>query len=96
MKTCIIAVALLPILYALSWTVSYIAFMGNDLKYYFDYLRLVWSGKGGELPTFIQLFALVITVVGFIAFLVTCLVKRKGNDRVIVKRQPTTNHVPPV
>jgi hypothetical protein len=71
-------VALILLLYACSWSVSYVALFllrGGTLSfsYFFEYLALGWSFSGGELPSFMWLLSLLL----FTAALVSLrLVKR--------------------
>jgi hypothetical protein len=71
-------VATVIISYFLSWSVAYVVLIGWDLKYYWHYLRLAWTGPG-ERPAFIQMYAIVATVVVCILVLV---LRRKRAGRV--------------
>ena len=48
--------------YFLSWSIVYIVLVGWDLKYYWQYLRLAWTNPG-ELPAFLQIYAIGATLV---------------------------------
>lgn len=48
--------------YFLSWFVVYAIVMNFDFGFVFEYLTLGWTG-GGELPTFIQFGALLVTAI---------------------------------
>jgi len=50
------------LVYFVSWSVSYSLIMGFDFRYYFEYLRLAWTHPG-ENPAFIQIIAVVLTVI---------------------------------
>lgn len=58
-------IVLLVAAYLAAWTVSY-AFMfvsrgdGLDFTYFFEYFRLAWTFSGGELPSFIWLFSIMV------------------------------------
>jgi hypothetical protein len=45
------------------WTVLYTVVMGTDFSYYFTYQYLGWAG-GGEIPTFITMYAVLGTIIG--------------------------------
>ncbi len=52
-------------LYAVAWTISYVGMFllrgdGLSAQYYFEYLMLGWSFSGGELPSYIWLYSMVI------------------------------------
>mgnify|MGYP007051726784 CR=1 FL=1 len=36
------------------WTLAYGLIYGTDFSYYFEYLRLTWSNRAGEIPTFLH------------------------------------------
>jgi hypothetical protein len=61
------------LVYLVSWTVSYAVIMSFDFRYYFEYLRLAWTHPG-ENPIFIQIMAIVLTI---IAISITFFIKRK-------------------
>jgi hypothetical protein len=63
----IIATAIVA--YFLSWSVAYVVLVGWDLGYYWQYLRLAWTNPG-ELPAFLQIVAIVATLVVSILVLV--------------------------
>ena len=50
------------LVYFVSWSVSYSLIMGFYFRYYFEYLRLAWTHPG-ENPAFIQIIAVVLTVI---------------------------------
>lgn len=56
----IVATALIA--YFLSWSIAYVVLVGWDFEYYWQYLRLAWTNPG-ELPAFLQIFAIVTTLV---------------------------------
>jgi SNF family Na+-dependent transporter len=55
-------VATAIVAYFLSWSLAYVVLVGWDLKYYWQYLRLAWTNPG-ELPAFLQIFAIVATLI---------------------------------
>jgi SNF family Na+-dependent transporter len=55
-------VATAIVAYFLSWSIAYVVLVGWDLEYYWQYLRLAWTNPG-ELPAFLQIFAIVATLV---------------------------------
>jgi hypothetical protein len=58
------------LMYLVSWSISYLIIMGLDFRYYFEYLKLAWTSPG-ENPVFIQLIAIVLTVISVsISFLI--------------------------
>lgn len=57
------------LIYLASWTAMYFFLMGADASYFLDYLKLSWLG-GGEIPGFIHLGALAVTVVGTFFFII--------------------------
>ena len=65
--------AVVVLIYLVSWTVSYSLIMGFDFHYYFEYLGLAWTHPG-ENPIFIQIMAIVLTI---IAISITFFIKRK-------------------
>lgn len=48
--------------YCISWGVTYSIIMKMDYRYFLEYLRMSWSGPG-EIPAFIQISALFISVI---------------------------------
>jgi hypothetical protein len=68
-------VATAIVAYFLSWSVAYVVLVGWDLEYYWQYLRLAWTNPG-ELPAFLQIVAIVATLV------VSILVFVRGRKRV--------------
>lgn len=51
--------------YLISWTLSYLTVFilcgdGLDFSYYFSYLGLAWTFSGGEIPTYIWVFSLIL------------------------------------
>ena len=54
--------ALVVLVYLVSWTVSYWTIMGFDYRYYFEYLALAWSSPG-EKPVFIHIMAIMLTII---------------------------------
>lgn len=44
--------------YITAWTAAYAVVMGMDFRYFFDYLELAWTGRAGEVPSFIHAVAL--------------------------------------
>jgi hypothetical protein len=58
----------LVVFYFIAWTGAYVFFVGFDFQYYCEYLRLSWTAPG-EIPLFIQLFALGMTAICFAGFL---------------------------
>jgi hypothetical protein len=55
-------VATAIVAYFLSWSIAYVVLIGWDLEYYWQYLRLAWTSPG-ELPAFLQIIAIVATLV---------------------------------
>lgn len=55
-------VATAIVAYFLSWSIAYVVLVGWDLEYYWQYLRLAWTSPG-ELPAFLQIIAIVATLV---------------------------------
>jgi hypothetical protein len=60
--------------YFLSWSIAYLVLVGWDLEYYWQYLRLAWTNPG-ELPAFLQIFAIGATLV--VCILVFVLRRRR-------------------
>jgi hypothetical protein len=64
MRTRLKYVGVLVAIYFAAWTASY-AFMfispgdGLDFSHFFEYFRLAWTFRGGELPSFIWLFSVI-------------------------------------
>jgi hypothetical protein len=50
------------LVYLVSWSISYLIIMGIDFRFYFEYLKLAWTSPG-ENPVFIQIIAIVLTVI---------------------------------
>ena len=65
-------------LYMFLWTIGYVYFMKFDLKFYFDYLWLSWMDPG-EVPAYIQFFAITFTLLPFLVFLLWKYLSRKGS-----------------
>lgn len=41
--------------YIVGWTITYVLIMGSDFRYFFKYLKSVWTWEGpGELPAFMN------------------------------------------
>jgi hypothetical protein len=55
-------VATAVVAYFLSWSIAYVVLVGWSLEYYWQYLRLAWTNPG-ELPAFLQIVAIVATLV---------------------------------
>ena len=68
-------VATAIVAYFLSWSVAYVVLVAWDLEYYWQHLRLAWTNPG-ELPAFLQIVAIVATLV------VSILVFVRGRKRV--------------
>jgi hypothetical protein len=75
MRTLLKYVISLPAVYLAAWTVAYAGMLlsrgdGLDFRYYFAYLGWAWTFRGGELPTYIFYFSLLLflplAVVSFI------------------------------
>lgn len=62
MKRVFYAILLGVPIYFISWTVGYVFFVGWNFKYFFNYMYLSWTSPG-EIPSFIQVFALGLTLV---------------------------------
>lgn len=65
MRTLLRYTVVLAAVYLAVWTASYaIMFVnrgdGLDFTYFFEYLRLGWTFSGGELPTLIWLFSIIV------------------------------------
>ena len=54
--------ALVVLVYLVSWTVSYLMIIGFDYHYYFEYLGLAWASPG-EKPAFIHIMAIILTII---------------------------------
>jgi hypothetical protein len=54
--------------YIVSWTISYVWFMGLDFRYYFKALKFAWTSPG-ETAVFIQILAIVLTVFAMLVLL---------------------------
>jgi hypothetical protein len=67
---------LLAAFYGIAWTAAYLFFVGGDFQFYFEYLRLAWTGPG-EIPAFIQASALAGTVVLCLIYLSWRMLARK-------------------
>jgi len=79
LSKCVIA---LPVVYLVAWTMAYAGMLlsrgdGLDFSYYFAYLGWAWIFRGGELPTFIWYFSLLL----FLPLAVTSifLLRRNSN-----------------
>ena len=55
-------VATAIVAYFLSWSIAYVVLVGWDLEYYWQYFRLAWTSPS-ELPAFLQIIAIVATLV---------------------------------
>jgi hypothetical protein len=62
MKKTSVIICTALVTYFVSWTVVYGVIMQGDFRYYRRYLQLAWTSPG-EIPTMIQLVALVCTAV---------------------------------
>ncbi len=70
-------VFIVPI-YAFCWTFFYLIFVGWHFEYFFYYLRLAWTSPG-EIPTFIQIFSIGLTIL--ISYLVFRIARSRRYSR---------------
>jgi|CXWL01.1.fsa_nt_gi hypothetical protein len=63
--------------YVIGWTFFYHLMMEGDYKYFFEYLRLAWTG-GLEKPTFLQFFA---TMTMFLTTFIVWLYSRLRSNK---------------
>lgn len=66
-------------LYLFLWTVVYSVLMKFDFNYYWDYLWLSWISPG-EIPAYIQMYSVSLTVFFVLVFISLC-VFRRGKKR---------------
>lgn len=64
-------------IYIVSWTVIYAVLMKFNFKYYFNYLWLSWTSPG-EVPAYIQVVSLILTVLSFIGIILFKYLFGKG------------------
>lgn len=67
--------------YAFGWTAAYSWIIGADYKFYFTYLKLVWFGGGLEIPSFVQLIALIISIALTVGIIITSFYLREGEKK---------------
>jgi hypothetical protein len=63
--------------YTVGWTLAYLTIMGSDLRYFWHYLFLAWTGQAGELPGYMHLTALLSTCAFALVVAVAYFMKRK-------------------
>jgi hypothetical protein len=73
-------------IYLATWTASYAAMFVSqgdtlDFSHYFEYFRLAWTFRGGELPSYIWLSSLIafLPLAGVSVFLLRRREKRKNS-----------------
>jgi hypothetical protein len=67
----------LLLVYFVLWTLLYVSVNGSDFSNYLGYVRLVWTGRAGEIPTLISLYSIIGTIIfGVAAALFAWAVKK--------------------
>lgn len=61
-KLAILSIVLVPVFF-ICWTIAYIICTGFDFSYYWKYLRLTFSNRGGEIVGFIRVYAILLLCV---------------------------------
>jgi hypothetical protein len=85
LKQAVLALVGLIATYLVSWIAIYSVVMGGDYAFLAEYLTYGWSG-GGELPTFIQAGALLLTL-GTAAAFFFCRSRKQRSDNQDVKSE---------
>ena len=67
MKVALRIVAAVVAVYFISWSAVYVWIVGSDFRYYGKYLHLAWTNPG-ELPAFLQVTSIVVTVLILVLF----------------------------
>lgn len=70
-------IAMILGVYIFLWTVAYAVLMKFDFKYYFNYLWLSWTGPG-EMPAYIQISAVILTILVALAFTLWKFLTKQG------------------